>query len=675
MLSPNQTLPDAASPTGVDQAFALFQTGHLAEAAAILETCLRQNPNDFDACLGLGLVLGQAGDLDGACTRLMQALSLKPDDRNARLNLIGLLLTQRRLREAADWIVTGLIRFPGDPDLRRGRVELERLRKLQRLPLSVVSQASAAPGSFTEAERQAASAMTDRITRDIRAGGGLVRSERPRAILFLGGRTVARISGSVYKILWLSEPPPGCAEVLGDYDAILLADGIPAETLHAPGRKLGRANPDTLASTVLDLLAGVDEEALEIRRKNEYMTAIWAPVKGKLETDRVRRPKLVTAEECVGSVLDVGCANGDSTAIMKAHNPALTLTGLELADWAVREASRNHPDIPFVQGNAHALPFPDRSFDTVVLDHVIEHVADPVPLLLEAKRVARQRVVVGIPVLHLNDPDHQFAWSIPDFRALLTGFFPRHTLRGMREPDSLEVQDERAFRFAVGTGYLADGDRKEPVLPSPLRLHLGCGRNRLPGFLNVDIVPGPAVDLVADSQRLPLLAGSVHEIATFHMIEHLSRHDFIKALYEWNRVLAEGGRLAIECPDFDAVVREYAAGKTWRLTNIFGLQRHEGDFHRFGYTFETLAAALAAAGFGGIRREAPTDYHTREEPCMRVTAVKTWEVVRPPDLHEAVIRQAMAAYQQALKGHPTASPPPRPVAPEAYNAGLSLKRS
>jgi len=125
--------------------------------------------------------------------------------------------------------------------------------------------------------------------------------------------------------------------------------------------------------------------------------------------------------------------------------------------------------------------------------------------------------VVGIPVLHLNDPDHQFAWSIPDFRALLTGFFPRHTLRGMREPDSLEVQDERAFRFAVGTGYLADGDRKELVLPSPLRLHLGCGRNRLPGFLNVDIVPGPAVDLVADSQRLPLLAGSVHEIATFHM--------------------------------------------------------------------------------------------------------------------------------------------------------------
>lgn len=403
------------------------------------------------------------------------------------------------------------------------------------------------------------------------------------------------------------------------------------------------------ARRIIRHMTSIDENRLETRAKNSYMKKVWAPVKGKMDTDRIKRLKEVTAEQCEGKTLDVGCANGDSTAIMKRHNPSLNLTGLELTDWGYHEAVKSHADMTFIQGDAGKLPFSALSFDTVVLDHIIEHVDDPVPLILEAKRVARKRVVIGIPIMHMNDPDHKIAWRIDDFRNLLLGFFPRFSIRGMREPDGIEVQEISKWDFVVGTGYLEKDDRKEIPLLKPLALHLGCGRQRLKGFLNIDMIPSPAVDLLCDSRRLPFAAGAVSRIETYHMIEHLPRHDFLEALFEWNRVLEESGALIIECPDFDATVKEYVEGKRFRINNIFGLQRHPGDYHLFGYTFNDLEEILQGVGFREIRQEAPTDYHAADEPSLRLTAMKVHSAQRPADIRSLSIRDTQHNYAKALE--------------------------
>ena len=69
------------------------------------------------------------------------------------------------------------------------------------------------------------------------------------------------------------------------------------------------------------------------------------------------------------------------------------------------------------------------------------------------------------------------------------------------------------------------------------KLHLGCGRNILEGWLNLDSRRMPGVDIVADLDRcsqvpLPLEDDSVDEFLASHVIEHLVNPlPFMEELY------------------------------------------------------------------------------------------------------------------------------------------------
>lgn len=155
-----------------------------------------------------------------------------------------------------------------------------------------------------------------------------------------------------------------------------------------------------------------------------------------------------------------------------------------------------------------------------------------------------------------------------------------------------------------------------------LKLHLGCGNKHFDYYVNIDCRKTRATDLVCDIRRLPYPDSSVGLIETYHVIEHLSRHDLPEALKEWYRVLVVGGRLIIECPDFDGAVKEYMQGNENRIDNIFGLQRFSGDVHQFGYNFKRLRKVLREAGFKDIEEKEPQDYHTKDEPCLRLDCAK-----------------------------------------------------
>ncbi len=154
------------------------------------------------------------------------------------------------------------------------------------------------------------------------------------------------------------------------------------------------------------------------------------------------------------------------------------------------------------------------------------------------------------------------------------------------------------------------------------RLHLGCGGQHFEGYINIDRRKTRATDLVCDIRTFPYPDSSVELIETYHVIEYLPRHDLAKALQEWYRVLSPNGRLIIECPDFDKTVKEYIRGNEERLNSIFGLQRFPGDTHLFGYNFERLKKNLEKVGFDNIQKKEPQDYHSKDEPFLRVECIK-----------------------------------------------------
>jgi len=157
---------------------------------------------------------------------------------------------------------------------------------------------------------------------------------------------------------------------------------------------------------------------------------------------------------------------------------------------------------------------------------------------------------------------------------------------------------------------------------NPLKLHLGCGNQHLEDYENIDLRKTWATNLVCDIKKLPYPDNSVALIETYHVIEHIPRHDLPNALKEWYRLLIQGGKLIIECPDFDEDVKEYIEGNEKRMDSIFGLQRFPGDTHLFGYNFKTLKQLLETSGFKEIQRKEPKDYHAKNEPCLRIEGTR-----------------------------------------------------
>jgi SAM-dependent methyltransferase len=86
-------------------------------------------------------------------------------------------------------------------------------------------------------------------------------------------------------------------------------------------------------------------------------------------------------------VLDVGCGDGFIDALIMEQRRDVRIQGIDVL-------VRGTLHIPVVPFDGMTIPFDDAVFDAVVLIDVLHHAEDPVRLLREARRVARDSIII-----------------------------------------------------------------------------------------------------------------------------------------------------------------------------------------------------------------------------------------------------------------------------------------
>lgn len=137
-----------------------------------------------------------------------------------------------------------------------------------------------------------------------------------------------------------------------------------------------------------------------------------------------------------------------------------------------------------------------------------------------------------------------------------------------------------------------------------IKVHLGCGRRILPGYINLDIQAIPGVDVLSDLRSLPFLPESVDFIYSCANIEHFGRHQWRVLLAHWYSMLTPGGLLRLSTADFRAAAERYLeVGDVSELLGlIVGGQKDDYDWHGMLFDEELLTDGLKEAGFRNVRR-------------------------------------------------------------------------
>ena len=157
-----------------------------------------------------------------------------------------------------------------------------------------------------------------------------------------------------------------------------------------------------------------------------------------------------------------------------------------------------------------------------------------------------------------------------------------------------------------------------------MKLHFCCGDVFLKGYTNIDIIgdlssqvknnlnittldeyyrrpfganPRKAIvdkimDLRDDYGWLGYKDNSIDEIIIIAAIEHFTKNETEKIINQFYRILKPGGKLIIDFPDIERILKEYKDRPEFMIRLIYGSQKNGYAFHKWGYTKETFIELL-----------------------------------------------------------------------------------
>jgi SAM-dependent methyltransferase len=180
------------------------------------------------------------------------------------------------------------------------------------------------------------------------------------------------------------------------------------------------------------------------------------------------------------TLLDIACGQGFYLAAAAAASPALTLHGLDFSQVALDKAGARARRVTWHKGSAEGLPFEEAVFDYCVNLGSLEHFEDPLPALVEMRRVLKPdgKALVIVPnayylgtvwrVMAYGDADDQGQEGVTTFRTInewtgvmreagfdvtgIRGYNGEHHIAWyFQRPDGRITDRERSWRAVLDT--------------------------------------------------------------------------------------------------------------------------------------------------------------------------------------------------------------------------------
>lgn len=137
------------------------------------------------------------------------------------------------------------------------------------------------------------------------------------------------------------------------------------------------------------------------------------------------------------------------------------------------------------------------------------------------------------------------------------------------------------------------------------KLHLGCGKKKIHGYINVDANQLVNPDVIDDCIELKTFKEkTIDVIYACHILEHFIRERAKLALTRWYQLLKPNGVLRISVPDLKAIFEYYqTTNDIAGLQNLlYGDQKDQFNYHYVGYDEVLLKEILFSIGFKDIKR-------------------------------------------------------------------------
>lgn len=157
----------------------------------------------------------------------------------------------------------------------------------------------------------------------------------------------------------------------------------------------------------------------------------FAKVVTCLFEQRRERVHMYLYDMAPGRILDIGC--GEAKFLNRMKQAGWSVQGVDF-DAAAATNAKALFDIDVHIGTLEDLQFPESSFDAVTMNHVIEHVFDPVALLIEVRRILK--------------PGGRLVMVTPNAMGMGHRFFGRFW-RGLEPPRHIQIFTSNSLEAVV----------------------------------------------------------------------------------------------------------------------------------------------------------------------------------------------------------------------------------